>query len=46
MNNELRHLTRKEQLEYQLSFLKQYKAQIEQEIKIVEKEYQLELKKG
>lgn len=40
-----RPLTRREQLEYQIQFLKQYKAQIEKQIKEVEEEYQLIRKK-
>ena len=40
-----RPLTRREQLEYQLQFLKQYKAQIEKEIEQVEEEYVLVRKK-
>lgn len=40
-----RPLTKREQLEYQLQFLKQYKAQIEKEIEQVEEEYRLVRKK-
>ncbi len=40
MNN-YKPLTEREQLEYQIMFLKQYKAQIEEEIREKEEEYKL-----
>ena len=40
-----RPLTKKEQLEYQLQFLKQYKETLEKQIEEVEKEYEYIRKK-
>ena len=40
-----RPLTRREQLEYQLQFLKQYKETLEKQIEEVEEKYQLIRKK-
>lgn len=40
MNNDYRPLTREEQLEYQINFLKQQKKALEELLKQREKEYQ------